>query len=491
MPGGLLQLEKYGSVDFILTGNPQISFFKAVYRKYTNFSCESIALQFDKSDLSFDSTTTFKRKIDRNGDLMEKMFFTFTLPEIQSSSGREFRWIKNIGTNIIQEISIFVGGREIDKHYGEWLNIWNQLTLPKEKEEAYNKMIGNIPEIYAPEEAFENNGVYPDSTIDVDFIPSIQSYRIYVPLAFWFCRNPALALPLIALQYHHVEVEMIMRPIRDLYTIIETDADQDNFGYRIKPDASISAHRIENFLTSTDLASTNSDGTRSLITFDIDPELEINYIFLDKEERKRFAGTEHEYLIERVFRVDHLGLSGGTTKSLDLKIHHPTKELIWITRRNDADDHNDWNNYTNWIHEDVPPYSFTHYNPYGETVNITSSNYAYYKYQNIIKNAKIILNGYDRFVEKDDRYFNLVQPYMCNYRVPKSGIYCYSFALDNSKIIQPNGACNMSNYDNVQLWVELQSISSSETYKYDIYVYAISYNIFRILGGMGDLEFSP
>jgi len=491
MPGGLLQLEKYGSVDFILTGNPQISFFKSVYRKYTNFACQSISLQFDKSDLSFSNTTTLKRRIERHGDLIGNMFFTFTLPEIQSEQGREFHWIKNIGTNIIQEVSIFVGGREIDKQYGEWLNIWNQLNLPTTKEEAYNKMIGNIPEIYAPEEAFENNGVYPDSMIDVDFIPSIQSYRIYVPLAFWFCRNPALAIPLIALQYHHVEIEMILRPIRDLYTIIETDSNQDNFGYRIKPDPSISAHRIENFLKNNDLASTNSNGVRTLIKFDINPELEINYIFLDKEERTLFASTEHEFLIERIFRVEHLGISGGSTTSLDLKIHHPTKELIWITRRSDVNERNDWNNYTNWIHENIPPHSITHYNPYGQTVNITSSNYQYYKNQNIIKNAKIILNGHDRFVEKDDRFFNLVQPYICDYRCPKSGIYCYSFALDNSKNIQPNGACNMSNYNDIKLWIEVQSISSSETYKYDVYIYAVSYNIFRIIGGMGNLEFSP
>lgn len=494
MPGGLLQLEKYGNVDFILTGNPSISFFKAVYRKYSNFTIESIALEFDKTDLSFDSTTTFKRVIPRDADLMSQVFVSFTLPEIQSEPGRDFHWIKNIGTTIIQEISIFVGGREIDKHYGEWLNIWNELTLPKEKEDTYNQMIGNIPEIYAPEESYENNGAYPDATVGIDFLPSIRSYRIYVPLAFWFCRHPGLALPLIALQYHHVEVEMILRPIKDLYTIIETDASQENFGYRVKPDPSISAHLIANFLSNNDLAATNSDGSRSLIKFDINPELEVFYIFLDKEERKRFAAVEHEYLIERTFRVEKSGLAGGTTKSLELLINHPVKQLVWVGKRSDIEDRNDWNNYTNWIIEGISPYSFTYINPYGATVNITSTNYVHYKDEHIIESAKLLLNGYERFKEKDDRYFNLVQPFNYNYRPPKTGINVYSFALNNSvniNTMQPSGGCNMSNFNKVELWVKLHSISSEESYLYDINIYAVSHNIFRILGGMGNLEFSP
>jgi hypothetical protein len=182
---------------------------------------ESISLELDKTELSFYQEKTFIRKFDRNADLISKVYFSFTLPEIMSPPGREFQWIKNIGTMIIRSVAIYIQGRKIDEHYGEWMHIWHELNLTADQREGYNRMTGNIPEIYDPANADGNNGVYPNAVIDVDFIPSIKSYRLYVPLIFWFNRHPGLALPLIALQYHEVEIQFIMRPVKDLYTIID------------------------------------------------------------------------------------------------------------------------------------------------------------------------------------------------------------------------------------------------------------------------------
>lgn len=493
MPGGLLQLAGYGNQDNYLTGSPIITYFKVVYKKYTNFSQELIGLEFDKTELSFDQEQIFKRKIDRDGDLVTKMYFTFTLPEIQSSDGRNFRWIENIGTNIIKKVAIFIQGSKIDEHYGEWLHIWHELNLPNDQLDAYNKMTGNLPEIYNPEEAEGNNGVYPESTLDVDFIPSIESRKIWVPMIFWFNRHPGLALPLIALQYHEVELQFTMAPVRDLYTIIETDPSSANYGFRIKPVSSVSAHGIENFLNNSSLAKTNSDGSRSLIRFDINPQLEVNYIFLDHQERRRFAKTEHEYLIERVFRIEKTGLTGDGTHSLELDLHHPTSQIIWTTKRDDSDDRNDWSNFTNWVDPKNPPFSLTYFNPYGETTEITSTNYDNYKKKNILNEAKILLNGFERFSERDDIYFNYVQNYESHTKTPKTGIYTYSFALDNknSNVYQPSGTCNMSMYNDITLWVRTNSIDSSESYKFIVAVYAIHYNMLRIISGMGSLEFAP
>jgi hypothetical protein len=493
MAGGLLQLAGYGNQDIYLTGSPLISFFKIVYRRYTNFSMESISLEMDKTELSFDQEKIFKRKIDRNADLVSKIYFSFTLPEIQSSNGTQFRWIKNIGTSIIRSVSFYIQGRKIDEHYGEWLNIWNELNLTAEQEKGYNEMIGNIPEIYDPANALGNNGIYPESDIDVDFIPSIKSYRLYVPLIFWFNRHPGLALPLIALQYHEAELQFIMRPFRDLYTIIETNPQSPNYGYRVKPSPNVSSHGIENFLNNNSLAKTNQDGSRSLIRFDINPRLEVNYIFLDTDERKRFANVDHEYLIERVFRIETDGLSGGGSHNIKLELHHPTKEIIWTTRRDDTADHNDWSNFTNWTDEINPPYSLAYYNPYGETRTITSSNYNNYKNKAILEDAKILLNGFERFTERDAIFFNNAQPLETHTRIPKTGIYCYSFSLDNTnqKVNQPSGTCNFSMYNDIALLVKTNPIDSSENYKFIINIYAVSYNMLRITSGMGDLEFSP
>jgi hypothetical protein len=493
MAGGLLQLAGYGNQDIYLTGSPLISYFKVVYRRYTNFSMENISLDMDKTELSFNQQKQFTRKFDRNADLISKVYLSLTLPEIMSPPGREFKWVKNIGLTMIDSVALYIQGRQIDIHYGEWLHIWHELNLSSDQKDGFNEMIGNIPEIYDPASVPSNNGVYPSANINTDVVPSINRYRLYIPMIFWFNRHPGLALPLIALQYHQVEIQFNMRPVRDLYTIIDTDPSSATYGFRVKPSDTVPGQGIENYLTDTSMSRLNLDGSRTLITFDINPRLEVNYIFLDSAERKRFANVEHEYLIERVFRVNKTGINGNSSNTITLELHHPTKELVWCTKRSDVDEHNDWTNYTNWTDENNPPYSLAYYNPYGPTRQITSTNYNNYKNKSILNNAKLLLNGYDRFSEKEGIYFNNAQPYESHTRIPKNGIYCYSFALDNSnnKVNQPSGTCNFSMYNNIDLLIKTNPIDSSENYKFTCNVYAISYNMLRITSGMGDLEFAP
>ena len=212
MPGGLFQLAVYGSQDFYLTGNPQISFFKSVYRRYTNYAMESVEETLDTSTtIGMDSGTTLKFTVKRVADLVKDIYFVLNLPAIYSSDSVQFQWIKNIGTNIIDQVKISIGGTEVDKHYGEWLNIWHELNLSQDKKDGYNKMIGNITELYDPAEAPGNNGIYPHATVD-STIPSINTQKLYVPLIFWFNQNFGLALPLIALQKHEVFVTIELRP---------------------------------------------------------------------------------------------------------------------------------------------------------------------------------------------------------------------------------------------------------------------------------------
>ena len=492
MPGGLIQLAAYGSQDFYLTGNPQISFFKTVYRRYTNFSMESVEETIDTStEIGMDTGSTLKFNVKRIADLVKDIYFVFTLPAVYSSDSVKFQWIKNIGTSIINNVSISVGGSIIDRHYGEWLNIWHELTLSEEKKEGYYKMIGNIPELYDPANAPGNNNSYPNSSTS-DTIPSINQYKIYVPLVFWFNRNFGCALPLIALQRHEVDIALELRPLRELYTIIDTDTTSSTYSYRIRPDSTIAGHQIQNFITDTSMVSVSDTGARTLIRFDLNAYLEINYIFLDKDERKRFAAVEHEYLIEQVIRVDTgitITSTADKTDKMDLLIHHPVRQLVWVARRTDFEDHNDWNNYTNWLVENTPPYSLNFSNPYGETASITSSNYDLIKERNIIKTGTLLLNGLDRFKEKDATYFNLIQPFQHQHRICKEGIYSYSFGLDAQKY-QPMGSCNMSRFNNIQLQLKFNGRSSSDTYNYNLYVFAVNYNILRIMGGMGGVEFA-
>lgn len=489
MPSGLIQLVKYGSQDLFFTGNPQITFFKTVYRRYTNFAIDTVRQNFQDIDTSLltDKERTLRTKIERYGDLVQNIYFVFDLPDIKSSGDRRFRWIKNIGTNIINHVNLLIGGQTIDKNYGEWLNIWHELTLPAEKKDAYNQMTGNIPEMYQPENAIGNNGMYPESDIDTGVIPSIQGRRIYVPLIFWFNRNPGLALPLIALQYVQVEIEFELKGLKDLYTIIETDASKDDYGYRVKPQTIITAHGIQNYVADDTIVSITST-SRTLQKFDINPFLLVDYIYLDEKERKRFAFTQHEYLIEQVNQSRYLGLEG--THSLELDLHLPTKEFIWVTKRNDVDDRNDWNNYTNWIDENIPPYRPTFINEFGATQEITSANYSFYKSPHIINESILLLDGFERFLEQPGQYFNLVQPFKHHKKCPKTGIHVYSFAIDADKYPQPTGTMNASHFNKIQLRVQTQSVYTTDSHKYDINVYAVEYNILRIIGGMAAKVFS-
>ena len=359
MGGGLLQLVAYGAQDVYLTGNPQITFFKVVYRRHTNFSIESIQQTFNGNPTLGQRVTC---QISRNGDLVHKLYLQAT---VKSGSTA-----KNVGHKLIEQVEVEIGGQMIDRQYGEWMYIWNELTLPEGKKEGFQKMIAS-------------DGASPTAV------------SVYVPLEFWFCRNIGLALPLIALQYHEVKINL---------TLGSKEA--------LGGDAS----EVSNV------------------------ELWADYIFLDTDERRRFAQLSHEYLIEQVqFTGDEtLGSSGASVK---LSFNHPVKELIWQG--------------TN-----------------GATAKGCGK-------------AKLMLNGNDRFAEREQKYFTHVQPYQHHTNIPGSDKYInvYSFALKPEEH-QPSGTLNMSRIDTAQL--KLSGGDGADKVK----IYAHSYNVLRILSGMGGLAYS-
>ena len=242
MGGGLMQLVAYGSQDIYLTGNPQITFFKVVYRRHTNFSVEPIQQVFNGVANWGKSVSA---TISRNGDLLHRMYITITLPVVPttSSSSDQFRWLNWLGHIIVQQAEIEIGGQRIDKHYGHWLHIWNELTQTSGHQAGYATMVGNVPRLV-------------QSSID-----SIPSVTLYVPLRFWFNRNVGLALPLIALQYHDVKLNLQLANKSDCYWASSTARSPNDL---------------------------------------VDVKLWVDYIYLDTDERRRFAQASHEYLIEQL-----------------------------------------------------------------------------------------------------------------------------------------------------------------------------------------------
>lgn len=478
MPGGVIQLVAIGSQDIYLTINPQITYFKNVFKRHTNFSMEFIELDPSANNkLNETSETKIEFKIDRNGDLFNNLYFIFTLPDIFSNGTKKFQWIHRIGEYIIKEIEMTIGSSKIDTIDGRWIHIWRELTLDEEKKEGYNKMIGNVEEIYNP---LMSDNSYAASTA---LLPSILSRKIIVPIPFWFASSMASSVPLIALQKEEIKFTFTLRPFNQLYTIVDS-------GLRKKSPSS--SYNLGTF-------SSHSGGS-SITTLDIVPKLEVNYLFIDKEERKKFAEEEHHYIINQVQRRLGNLISPKTNKditfNLNLDIQQPVSNIIWVVQRTDYEKNNQFHNYTNWADKDKEPRKYDLANAtYDEFSTIddsdmSSTTFASLKYKHLVKEAVLKFNGVDRFKKKDFELFSYINNYQHSKRIPEDGIYVYSFNLENKdNPIQPNGSCNFSRINNSE--IELTLIPSINTnYQYNIHFYIMNFNFLRILSGMGSVQFS-
>ena len=419
MGGGLLQLVAYGAQDVYLTGNPQITFFKVVYRRHTNFAIEAIAQTFNGTPAYGNRVTC---QISRNGDLIHRMYLSLLMPTTGT-------FCAGYGLRLIDNVEIEIGGQKIDKHYSHWLYIWNELSLPKAKRDGYNKMVGM------------SGGT------------TLQSKTLYIPLEFWFCRNVGLALPLIALQYHEVKLNI-------------------------------------QFETGT-----NCSGTDTALSEFPTATLWVDYIFLDTDERRRFAQLSHEYLIEQLQFTGSESVTAGTKMNPKLTFNHPCKELVWFIRKTTTaatatQRNNNWFNYTTQnarIGTGVAALPYL-YNVNEHTLRTTATTTDVAQPTNMVTKAKLTLNGNERFSERSGAYFNLVQPFQHHENVPSNaGINVYSFALKPEEH-QPSGTLNMSRIDTATLNLEYNTVDPSDTAILN--VYAVNYNVLRILSGMGGLAYS-
>ena len=542
MGGGLMQLVAYGAQDVYLTGNPQITFWKVTYRRHTNFAMESI-------EQTFNGQADFSRRvqctISRNGDLAYRTYLQVTLPEISKGSCGSgstdpvyARWLDCPGEQIVSTVEVEIGGQRIDRQYGDWMHIWNQLTLTAEQERGYHKMIGHTTQLtYLTDPEFANvasacGGDAPDAVCAPR--NALPETTLYVPLQFWFCRNPGLALPLIALQYHEVRINVELRPIDECLFAVNEDGSKGKPGHE-KHTASYQ---------------------KSLVA----ASLYVDYIFLDTDERRRMAQNPHEYLIEQLqFTGDES--VGSSSNKIKLNFNHPCKELVWVVQPDQNVDycaaHLDNEalnqlfgaqpfNYTDAL-DALPPsimafgsqnsvagniavssgtgvinasglfenpfanelsvptnLSATINNSYDETnVDQTESSVSdagtfvlaetahkmHCWGQNPVVTAKLQLNGQDRFSEREGTYFDLVQPWQHHTRSPDTGINVYSFALRPEEH-QPSGTCNMSRIDNATLQLVLSSAAIGVDATAKVRVYAVNYNVLRVMSGMGGLAYS-
>ena len=314
MGGGLMQLVAYGAQDVYLTGNPQITFWKVTYRRHTNFAMESI-------EQTFNGQADFGRRvqctISRNGDLAYRTYLQVTLPEINQkdapAGGKCFaRWLDCLGEQLISMVEVEIGGQRIDRQYGDFMHIWNQLTLTSEQESGYNKMIGNTTQLtYLTDPLFADvaTACGAASVPEAVCAPrnALPETTLYVPLQFWFCRNPGLALPLIALQYHEVKITIEMRPM-------------DECLFAVSKVVGAAGANVK----------CNDAYSKSLVA----ASLYVDYIFLDTDERRRMAQNPHEYLIEQLQFTGDESI-GSSSNKIKLNFNHPCKELVWVVQPDD------------------------------------------------------------------------------------------------------------------------------------------------------------
>ena len=542
MGGGLMQLVAYGAQDVYLTGNPQITFWKVTYRRHTNFAMESIEQTFNgQADFGRRVTCT----ISRNGDLAYRTYLQVTLPEINqamNTTGDVYaRWLDFPGEQMISQVEVEIGGQRIDRQYGDWMHIWNQLTLTKEQERGYYRMVGNTTQLtYICDPSFAAvDGPCNSSGIQQVCAPrqALPETTLYVPLQFWYCRNPGLALPLIALQYHEVKINLDIRPIDECLWAVKTMNCKSTTG---------------------DQKVTNAYN-QSLVA----ASLYVDYVFLDTDERRRMAQNPHEYLIEQLqFTGDES--VGSSSNKIKLNFNHPCKELIWVCQPDQNVDYCSSLvcgtllnatlgaqpfNYTdavdalpNAIHAFGGPNSVKGANnfitasglfaePGATDVSLNQPGASFWTDstgpatgnvgfsnagdtseastvsdagtfvlaetaldlhcwgENPVVTAKLQLNGQDRFSEREGTYFDLVQPYQHHTRSPDTGINVYSFALRPEEH-QPSGTCNFSRIDNATLQLVLSNATVTGTSTAKVRVYATNYNVLRIMSGMGGLAYS-
>ena len=510
------------------------------YRRHTNFAMESI-------EQTFNGQADFGRRVQctvsRNGDLAYRTYLQVTLPEINQDDGANdvyARWLDCPGEQLIQTVEVEIGGQRIDRQYGDWMHIWNQLTMTSEQEDGYNKMIGNTTQLtYLTDPAFANVATACGATGVPEAVcaprNALPETTLYVPLQFWFCRNPGLALPLIALQYHEVKVTLELRPMDEcLYAV----------------------SKVGGTTNGTDNLKVNGAYSKSLVA----ASLYVDYIFLDTDERRRMAQNPHEYLIEQLQFTGDESI-GSSSNKVKLNFNHPCKELVFVVQPDEnvsyCDSFVDGEllhmalgaqpfNYTDAV--DALPNSIRAFSsveqlggsgaanntavisgglfkdaaavgvtetPVADNVNNADDLEGALKKasvnngvsdagafvlaetalkmhcwgENPVVTAKLQLNGQDRFSEREGTYFDQVQPFQHHTRHPDTGINVYSFALRPEEH-QPSGTCNFSRIDNatLQLVVSAAAIGSSKTAK--VRVYATNYNVLRVMSGMGGLAYS-
>ena len=521
MPGGgLVALVAYGAQNVILSGNPDMTYFYKTFKKYTHFALETTTKLMDgPTDYPYDQTVQLRARVDRVGDLLTDMYFSFTVPDIYSkyrvtdpqngpTTQSEFQWVRYLGAAAIQSVYITSGPNKIQEFTGEYLMSKALIDYPKDKFEKWQQLVGDVPENYDPANGLYGNqtatgGIYPtvvqDDTTPAGAQvnnPSIPSYTVHVPLPFWFTEE-GQALPLVGLQYYTVDVTVNLTPSQQLYTVLDASGIRMAPGYRVLTPTSSIQRNIPDFINSPDPSTQINNfftdvgfSVPPLNTWSCNPTLHTTYAFLPESERNLFASTPLMYLTRQVTLVSFPEIIANNLLLLD--IHNPITRIIMLPRRSDVVLYrNNASNFTNWwdwpnrpkIPTNIPSNS-SYIEMEGSTGLIVPQGQL-----DIINQLRILANGNELQALKPNSFYTNLTPWRyleggANRRIP-----VYSFEL-HSPTAQPAGSVNSSVIRRFQIDLQVNPLPVNSSYIYSMNCYVENINFFIVESGMGDVKYA-
>ena len=545
MAGGLLNLVAVGNQNIFLTGNPKKTFFKFVYAKYTNFGLQRFRLDYEGSrNLNLSEKTQFTFKVKRYADLLMDTYLVVRMPHIWSPiyfNGSaepycqyipyEFKWICDLGTQMIDEVLVTCGGETLQRFKGQYLTALVQRDFSNTKKDLYDRMTGNTSRWNDPANYGNNNGNYPNaiySDTPGGAEPSIRGGNLYIPINIWHTLSSKMAFPLVALQYNELEITITLRPVRELFTIRDV-ADTNGLYPHVQPNFNQPEQQMYIFLqTPPDNIVTDENPNTKLIYDDkrtewnADVHLMCTYGFLDEEERRNFAAKPQNYLVKEIYEYKFFNVSETVKVSLDSLGMVAT--WMFFFRRSDANLRNQWSNYTNWPYKKTPlvltPIEIKH--TVGEDCfssepidhvlfkgSITGQYESYYQ-RDILLDMAILLDGKYRENMLESGVYNNIEKYVRTSGNGPDGLYVYNFCIQTDCFqLQPSGAMNLSKFRNIEFelttWtpdrdndVQFYQICDPSTglpvgvnkplwrlfeYTYDLYVYEERYNMVKFESG--------
>ncbi len=580
MPGGLLNLVAYGNQNVILNGNPSKTFFKSTYAKYTNFGLQKFRIDFDgQRTLRMTDSSTFTFTMPRYGDLLMDTYLVVQMPHIWSpvypptinfdpEDGGEndqgipyaagvwqpynFKWIKNLGAQMVERVRFTVGGQVIQEFTGQYLYNMVERDFDNAKKDLFYNMTGNTVEMNSPEDNVSNAGYYPSSfyganSKSADFNdvykqvgsePSIRARSLYIPLNIWFTMAAKMAFPLISLQYAELQIEVTIRPVQELFTVNEifTGSDDLYLPTPIQPNFNENQYGMYRFLQPPPEVGINDDSlyVDRRTNWNADVHLISTYAFLTDDEVRVFAGQTQEYLIKEVYHTTFNDVVG--TSRLDLTSIGLVSNYMWYLQRSDANERNEWSNYTNWPYSILPypslpvsksntsPMEINGQNTYPGTTTSkslqtglkTTGFFNPANQKDIMTSWALLLDGKYRENDFPSGLWNYIEKYVRTSGNGQDGLYTYSFSLHTDPFdFQPSGAMNMSKFSNVQFEVKTiqPTLNSQATftticspegvivgtqmpsqgiydYTYNLIVLEERFNVLRFQNGMAGLQFA-